>query len=89
MELSDFTGKPCSSRVAFQFLPNKPIELDLLKVAQDLKKENIVEMESKVLLILKIDGKNVSLFQSGKTLVRGEKDENSARAIAERVVKFI
>lgn len=89
MELSDFTGKPCSSRIAFEFLPNKTMSLDMAKVAQDLRKENLVEMESKILLILKVDGKNVSLFPSGKTLVRGEKDEKYARAIAEKVVKFI
>jgi len=65
------------------------MSLDLVKVAQDLRKEHSVEMESKLLIILKVKGVNVSLFQSGKTLVRGEQDEKLARTIAEQVVKYI
>ena len=89
MKLSDFTGKPCRSKLAYEFLPNKKTQLDLKKEAEALKKEHYIDVESKVLLILHVEGKTVSLFQSGKILVRGERDEKEARKVAEKVIKCL
>jgi len=89
LKLSDFTGRPCKSRTAYEFLPNKKTIIDLTKAAGELRKEYYIEIETKVLLMIKVDGATVSLFPSGKILVRGEKEEAKAREIAEKVVKFI
>jgi len=89
MKLDDFVGKPCRSKLACEFLPKHKISVDLEKAAQELTGVAAVELTSKVLIIMRVDGKTVSLFGSGKILVRGEKDEAKARLIAEKVVKSL
>ena len=41
MKLSDFSGKPCKSRVAFEFIPKKKARLNLMEVARKLKEKGI------------------------------------------------
>lgn len=89
MKLSDFTGRPCKSRTAYEFLPNKKTLVDLTKAAGELQKEYYIEIQTKVLLMIKVDSATVSLFPSGKILVRGEREEAKAREIAEKVVKYL
>lgn len=89
MELSDFTGKPCRSKMAYEFLPKHKIVVDLDKASSELEKVGAVEVRSKILVISRIDDRTVSLFASGKILVRGEKDEDAARKIAEKAVKAL
>jgi len=87
MELDDFIGKPCRSKMAYEFLPKKKVQIDLEKAAEELEKAGSIEMRSKVLIIVRIEGKTVSLFPSGKLLVRGEREEDKAKTIAEKAVK--
>jgi len=89
LKLSDFTGRPCKSRTAYEFLPNKKTLVDLTKAAGELQKEYYIEIQTKVLLMIKVDSATVSLFPSGKILVRGEREEAKAREIAEKVVKYL
>jgi len=86
MKLSDFTGKPCNSRLAYEFLPNKKIRIDLEKAAIELKEIVEVEVNSKVLLMVKSNNLMISIFPSGKILVRGEKDSEKAKKTAEKVI---
>jgi len=87
VELSDFVGKPCKSRVAYEFRPKKEIRIDLGKAAETLRKEFSIELESKLLIIIAIDAHRVSIFPSGKILVRGEREEDKARKLAEKILK--
>ena len=89
MKLKDFTGKPCRAKVAYEFLPNTKIKLDLEKISIIIEKKFEIEVKSKILLIIKIRDKTVSLFASGKLLVRGERDENAAKKIAEELISII
>ncbi|MEW6295884.1 MAG: hypothetical protein AB1467_06390 [Candidatus Diapherotrites archaeon] len=90
MELKDFVGKPCKSRTACEFIPKKKIELNLSLTAQNLReKEVIVEMETPYLLLIKFKGKNISLFKSGKMIVKETQDESEARVIAEELINKI
>jgi len=89
MELKDFTGKPCRAKVAYEFLPNKKIKLNLEKLENIIEKKFIIEIKSRILLIIKVGDKTVSLFESGKILVRGERDEILAKEIANQIVKLI
>ena len=89
MELKEFTGKPCRAKVAYEFLPNKKIKLKLGEIEENIEKEFVIEVKSKILLIIKVDDKTVSLFESGKLLVRGERDEDKAKEIAKQVVGLI
>lgn len=84
--LDDFTGKPCNRGTAYEFFPKKPIKLDMEKVLKNLD-EFEIQMRSKFLILLSIDDKTVSIFHSGKIMVRGEKDEKIARKIAEKILE--
>ena len=89
MQLSDFTGKPCRSKTAYEFLPNKKMAIDLEKTSTELPQGVTVEVKTKVLLMLRVEHCTVSLFPSGKLLVRGEREEEKAKKIAERVLKTV
>ena len=85
MELKDFTGKPCSSKVSYEFFPKKKTIIDLEKARNEITSIGEVEVASKVLLIVKVGDRTISLFKDGKILVRGEKEELKAREVAQKV----
>ena len=89
MELKDFTGKPCRAKVAYEFLPNKKIKLNLEKLENLIEKKFVIEVKSRILLIIKVEDKTVSLFESGKLLVSGEREELAAKEIAKKIVALI
>ena len=88
IELSDFTGQPCRSRLAYEFVPKKENKLNLEKIVEKLRKNEVfIELDTPYLLMLKIGGKNVSLFKSGKIIVKETKDKKMAKKIAETLIK--
>ena len=89
MDLADFTGKPCQSKMAYEFLPKKKVLINLEKAGEELAAIATIEVTTKVLLMIKIETKTVSIFPSGKLLVRGEREEDKAKLIAEKVVKSL
>ena len=86
MDLADFTGKPCRSKMAYEFLPNKKVNINLEGAAQEVTNVGSVEVRTKVLLMIKVDHCVVSLFPSGKLLVRGEREEEKAKQIAKKTL---
>ena len=90
MELSNFTGQPCKSRIAYEFIPKKRNNLNMKKIAKTLeKKEVFIDLESPHLLMVRIIGTNVSLFKSGKLIVKNTNDKKEARKIAEKLISKI
>lgn len=90
IELKDFTGKPCRTKSAFEFLPKQRLELDLEKTALTLRSEGIfVEAETPFVLMLKSGDFSVSFFRSGKILVKNVQEELKARQIAETIVNAV
>ena len=88
MQLSDFVGQPCKSRLAFEFIPKKETKLNLENIASHLKGSGVfVETETHFLLMLKIAGKNCTLFRTGKIIVKETKEMEKAREVAEELVK--
>ena len=87
MELSKFVGQPCKSRLAYEFVPKKDYKLNLEIVAKTLKEHEVyIEIEAPYLLMLKLAGKNVSLFKSGKIIVKSTNDKSKARKVAEKLI---
>jgi len=89
VELKDFVGKPCTSKVSYEFFPKKKTKVDLEKASEELEKIATIDVNSKVLLIVQIGDGTVSIFKNGKILVRGEKEETKARKIAEKIVSAL
>lgn len=87
LELSKFVGQPCQSRLAYEFVPKKDHNLNLESVAKTLKENEVyIEIEAPYLLMLKLGGKNVSLFKSGKIIVKSTNDKTQARKVAEKLI---
>jgi len=89
LELDDYTGKPCRNKMAYEFLPKKPLKIDLTIAQKEILGVASIEISSKVLLMARIEDKTISLFPSGKLLVRGEREEEKAKRIAEKLVKTL
>ena len=89
MELKDFVGKPCTSKVSYEFFPNKKTVIDLAKAAEELEAIATIDVNSRVLLIIKINDSIISLSKNGKILIRGEKDEKKARIIAQKICETL
>jgi len=86
MEIAEYTGKPCRTKMAYEFLPKKSIKVNLEKACEEIKPPVIIEVKTKVLLMLKLDYATISLFPSGKLLVRGEREEEKAKELARRIL---
>jgi len=90
MELSDFSVKSCMSKTACEFVPKKKKSLNLEETAKKLRaKEVIVDIETPYVLILKFKGKNISLFKSGKIIVKETPEEKEGRKIAKELIEKI
>jgi len=88
MELSEFTAKSCMSKTACEFIPKKKKTMDLIKVAEKLReKEVLVDIETPYVLILKFKGKNISLFKSGKIIVKETPEEKEGKEIAKALME--
>jgi TATA-box binding protein (TBP) (component of TFIID and TFIIIB) len=87
MQLSDFVGQPCKSRIAFEFVPKQRQALDLKKVAEKATTAGfLVETETPYVLMLKVSGHALSLFRSGKIIVKDTNDKQEARKVAEKLL---
>lgn len=76
------------SKTACEFIPKKKQQLNLEGTAQKLReKDVVVDIETPYVLILKFKGKNVSLFKSGKIIVKETPEEKTAKKIAEELME--
>ena len=90
MELKDFVVQACKSRLAFEFLPRKKENLELEKIAQQLKTAGFpLEVETNFLLMTRIGKHGISLFRSGKIIVKETESETDARQIAQQLIQKI
>ena len=90
LELSNFAGQPCSSRLAYEFVPKESRGLNLESVAKSLKEKGVyIEIETPAIIMLKMNGRSVSLFKSGKIIVKSTNDRETARKTAEMLIEKI
>ena len=90
MELSEFNIQSCMSKTACEFIPKKKVQLNLGKIAEDLRKKDVVvDIETPYVLMLKFQGKNISFFKSGKIIVKETPEEKEGKKIAEKLMEKI
>lgn len=88
MQLKDFVVQPCKSRLAFEFLPKKKESLELGKIADALKRNDLeLEVETPFMLIVLLNKKQITVFKSGKILVKETETEQEARKTAELLMQ--
>ena len=78
-ENSGFATTLCG-RDAVQILPPKPTNLDLEKLAENLK--NIAEVKQNEYLVrLSVEGFELTIFRDARAIIRGTDDESKARSL--------
>ncbi|MCX6801483.1 MAG: hypothetical protein NT067_00050 [Candidatus Diapherotrites archaeon] len=88
-KLKDFTGKTCKGHTAFEFQPKAKQNMDFVKIKALLAEKGISpEASTPLVVIFKFDGCTVSLFKSGKILVK-EKTEEKAKKVAEKIMGLL
>ncbi len=76
------------SKTACEFIPKKKSELNLSATAKKLReKEVLVDIETPYVLILRFKGKNISLFKSGKLIVKETPEEEEGKKIAKELME--
>ncbi|MCD6478867.1 MAG: hypothetical protein J7L44_03200 [Candidatus Diapherotrites archaeon] len=89
LKLKDFVIDPCKSDKAIAFMPQKKVELPLSELAEKLSEGGAsIQAETPFVLIFRFRNASISLFKSGKLLVK-ELDENKAKEIVETILRII
>ena len=89
IEFKEFSGKLCQSGAAFEFAPKNPLALNLAQARQKLESNSAkTEAATPLLLVFILDGTAISLFKSGKMIVRTE-DREKARQAAEKACSLL
>ncbi len=81
--------KLCESKASFEATPEKPAKLELMKLRESIVSEKFAELlaSTPYVLVLKRRGMQVSIYPSGRLLIKA--DERLATLIAEEVYDFI
>lgn len=88
-EFKDFVGKACKGRTAFEFLPKSSKNLDLERIRKKLAGKGIsIEASTPLVLIFNFDNSTISLFKSGKVLIK-EKNEQKAKRLVRKLLEFL
>jgi hypothetical protein len=89
LKLKDFVIDSCKSDKAIAFMPQKKVELPLSELAEKLSESGVsIQAETPFVLIFRFQNASVSLFKSGKLLVK-DVDENEAKGIVETILQII
>lgn len=81
--------KLCESNASFEAMPEKQARLELMKLRERIVSENFAELlaSTPYVLVLKRRGMQVSIYPSGRLLIKA--DERLATLIAEEVYGFL
>ena len=80
----------CRGRTGYEFIPKRKNALNLDVLANNLESKNIVvEANTPHLLIVKVKGTGVSVFASGKLIVKDIESKEGAEKIAAELIKII
>lgn len=89
MELDDFQSKLCGSGNSYEFIPKSKQKLDLELVAKKLSTDALIEAETPFVIMMKYSDAKISLFRSGKLIVKNISDAETAKKIAEKIISSI
>ena len=90
MKFEEYVGRVCTSRTAYEFIPKSKRKINLKKIEDTLRKNKIfIEIASDIIILIKYKGKPISIFKSGKILIKETNDEKTAKQIIKALVKLI
>jgi TATA-box binding protein (TBP) (component of TFIID and TFIIIB) len=86
----DFIGKPCVSTDSFEFVPKKRNSLHLLAIGEKLEDKRVfVEIKNEFFLSIKFEKTKISIFKSGKILVRAADSMEQAKKIVQKLIELM
>lgn len=89
MKIEDFFVTPCRGRLATEFVPKKKESLDMRLIGEILTQNGArIDVQTSMLIVFQVQNVNVSLFKSGKLIVK-DVDETVGRQIAAFLVPLI
>lgn len=82
-----FNGRLCDSRLSYEFFPEPSLKLPLAKLGNELEDAGWpMSIKTPFVLVFNVAGVRVSLFPSGKILVKNVHVESEAQKIFKRVL---
>lgn len=81
-----FQGRLCDSNLSYEFFPREPVQLPLKALGKEMKENGqLFDIQTEFVLVFPIKGVKVSMYPSGKILVKnvseGEKAQDVMRAV--------
>jgi len=78
--------QPCGVDDSYQIYPKERVKIILDKAEKLLKEKNYkIIIKTNDMLLAEKEGKKVTLFKSGRLLLRGNKEENIVKEIANEI----
>ena len=89
MEIDDFQLDLCGSGNSYEFIPKSKQKLELDVIAKKLSNDALIEAETPFVIMMKYNDAKISLFRSGKLIVKNITDAKTAKKIAQKIINLI
>ncbi|MEK6820782.1 MAG: hypothetical protein AABY11_00080 [archaeon] len=77
-----YQGKLCDSNLSYEYTPRELLDWNLKKVGDELKKVGVrIDIHTEFVLVLQISGVAISIYPSGKILIKNVNVERDAQTI--------
>lgn len=85
-----FEGRLCESNVSYEFFPRAETKLPLDKLGREMEEKGLMcDIKTAFVITCKMSGVNVSIYPSGKILIKNINVEKDARKVFESVLKVL
>jgi ArsR family metal-binding transcriptional regulator len=85
-----FQGKLCDSNLSYEFFPRTPLRLPLKKVGEEMHANGqTFDIRTEFVLVFPIQGVKVSLYPSGKVLVKNVNEEEKAKGVMKALLTLL
>jgi hypothetical protein len=90
LQTAFYAGRLCESNLSYEFFPHHPLHLPLLALAREMEKGGrSFDIKTEFVLVFRIKGIKVSLYPSGKILVKNMNVESEAHSIFSAVLSSL
>ncbi len=83
-----YKGRLCDSHLSYEFFPTNPLQLPLPKVGKELEEQGLqMKIKTQYVLVFLVEGQQISLYPSGKILVKNVSVEEKANEIFHKIIE--
>lgn len=85
-----FQGKLCDSNLSYEFFPRSPMKLPLKKLGEEMRDVGqVFDIRTEFVLVFPLKGVKVSLYPSGKVLVKNVNEEEKAKDVMKALLTLL